>query len=57
MATNIIQSMNECIDKGAEGIQRGIADTLFYHITAQCMSLLCPPYNREKGLACVVCTE
>ena len=57
MATNIIQSMNECIDKGAEGIQRSIADTLFYHITAQCTSLLCPPYNREKGLACVVCTE
>ena len=30
MATNVIQSMNECIGKDAEGIQ---GSTLFFHIT------------------------
>ena len=33
MATNVIQSMNECIDKDAEGIQGSIANTLFFYIT------------------------
>ena len=50
----------ECVDKDAESIPESIAHTngaLFYHVQAQCNSLLCPPYDKEKELACVVCTK
>ena len=50
----------ECVDKDAEGIPGSIANTdgaLFYHVQAQCNGLLCPPYDTEKELACVVCTK
>ena len=50
----------ECVDKDAKGIPGSIANTngaLFYHVQAQCNGLLCPPYDTEKELACVVCTK
>ena len=50
----------ECVDKDAKGIPGSIANTdgaLFYHVQAQCNGLLCPPYDRVKELACVVCTK
>ena len=50
----------ECVDKDAESIPGSIANTngaLFYHVQAQCNGLLCPPYDKEKELACVVCTK
>ena len=50
----------ECVDKDAESIHGSVTNTngaLFYHIQAQCTGLLCPPYDKEKELACVVCTK
>ena len=53
-------SVYECVDKDAESIPGSSADTngaIFYHVQAQCNGILCPPYDREKKLACVVCTK
>ena len=50
----------ECVDKDAESISGSVANTdgaLFNHVQAQCNGLLCPPYNKEKEWACVVCTK
>ena len=50
----------ECVDKDAESIHGSVTNTngaLFYHVQAQCTGLLCPPYDKEKELACVVCTK
>ena len=50
----------ECVDKDAESISGSVANTdgaLFNHVQAQCNGLLCPPYNKEKEFACVVCTK
>ena len=50
----------ECADKDAESIPGSVANTsgaLFFHVEAQCNGLLCPPYDKEKELACVVCTK
>ena len=50
----------ECVDKDVESIPGSVANTngaLFYHIQAACNGLLCPPYDKEKELACVVCTK
>ena len=50
----------ECVDKDAESIPGSVANTdgaLFYHAQTQCNGLLCPPYDKEKELACVVCTK
>ena len=49
-----------CVDKNAEGIPGSGANTegsLFYHVQARCTGILCPPYDSEKELACVVCTK
>ena len=49
-----------CVDKDPESIPGSGANTngaLFYHVQAQCNGLLCPPYDKEKELACVVCTR
>ena len=50
----------ECVDKDTESIPGSVANTngaTFYHVQAQCNGLLCPPYDQEKELACVVCTK
>ena len=51
----------ECVDKDAESIPGSSGaqthGALFYHVQAQCSGLLCPPYDNEKELACVVCTK
>ena len=50
----------ECFDKDPESIPGSIAndnDALICHVQTQCNGLLCPPYNQEKELACVVCTK
>ena len=50
----------ECVDKDAESIPGSTANTngaLFHHVQAQCNGLLCPPYDKNKELACVVCTK
>ena len=53
-------AVHECVDKDAESIPGSAGNTngaLFYHIQATCNGLLCPPYDQEKELACVVCTK
>ena len=63
MTSHPNQSQNtvyECVDKNAKGISGSGAKTdgtLFYHVQAQCNNQICPPYNNEKELACVVCTK
>ena len=50
----------ECVDKDAESIPGSVASTngaSFYHVQVQCNGLLCPPYDKEKEVACVVCTK
>ena len=50
----------EYVDKDAESIPGIVTNTngaLFYHVQAQCTGLLCPPYDKEKELACVVCIK
>ena len=50
----------ECVDKNAESIPGSVANinaASFYHVQTQCNGLLCPPYDKEKELACVVCTK
>ena len=63
MAENYDHKRNavyECVDKYPESIPGSAASTngaLFYHVQAQCNGLLCPPYDNDKELACVVCTK
>ena len=50
----------ECVDKDVESIPGSVTNTncaLIYHVQAQCTGLLCPLYDKEKELACVVCTK
>ena len=50
----------ECVDKDSEPIPGSAPSTngaMFLHVQAQCNGLLCPPYDSEKELACVVCTK
>ena len=45
-------AVNECVDKDAKYISGSVAHTngtLFYHVQAKCIGLLCPPYDKEKG--------
>ena len=58
--THKCNTVYECVDKDAESIPESAASTngtLFHHVQAQCNGLLCPPYDQEKELACVVCTK
>ena len=53
-------SMFECVDKNAQAIPGGAKNTdsaLFYHVEIKCVGLLCPPYDEQRELACVVCTK
>ena len=55
------RSMFECVDKDQESLPGSHANTdgaLFYHVETDCNTgLLCPPYNNNKELSCVVCTN
>ena len=47
----------ECVDKDVKDIPGSIANTdgaLFYHVQAQCDSLLCPLYDKVKEIACAL---
>ena len=54
------RSMYNCIDKDAETIPGGGGNengALFHHVEATCNGILCPPYDTERELTCVVCTK
>ena len=49
-----------CIDKDAEPVPGGAADTngaLLHFVEGTCNGLSCPPYDPQKELTCVVCTN
>ena len=54
-------SMYVCVDEAMEALPGSQANTdgaLLYHVEAACgYGLPCPPYDRTKELACVVCTS
>ena len=50
----------ECVDKNAQAIPGGaknIDRALFYNVETKCVGILCPPYDEQRELACVVCTK
>ena len=54
------RSTYTCLDFSPEAIAGGVADTnpsLFYYTFSDCNGLLCPPYIRNRVLACAVCTK
>ena len=55
------RTLFECIDDQPEsvpGLNTYDGDnTLYYHVEATCNSLSCPPYDSEKEVTCVVCTQ
>ena len=49
-----------CVDKNPESIPGSGPNTdpaVIYHVEAGCTGLPCPPYNPQKELTCVVCTN
>lgn len=55
------RTLFECIDQQPQSVPGlGAFDNnnaLYYHVEATCNNFLCPPYNTEKELTCVVCTR
>ena len=55
------RTLFECIDDQPESVPRLNArddsNALYYHVEATCNSLSCPPYDSEKEVTCVVCTQ
>ena len=54
------RSSYTCVDIDAEPIPGESSDTdpsLFYHTATNCNGLLCPPYEDNRLLSCVVCTK
>ena len=60
---NIIQHKRSeylCVDHELDTIRETHGDTngaLLYHISVNCTSIECPPYDSRKVLPCVVCTK
>ena len=49
-----------CVDRNAEAFTRGRADNdgkLLYIVKSICGSLPCPPYDDNKSVTCVVCSN
>ena len=55
------RTLFECIDDQPESVPglnaHDTNNTLYYHVEATCNSLSCPPYDSEKEVTCVVCTQ
>ena len=54
------RTMFECVDNSPEvvpGYPHNNAGAVFYHTEASCNGLLCPPYDAQKELTCVVCSK
>ena len=54
------RSSYTCIDIDPEEIPGESGDTdpsLFHHTVTNCNGLLCPPYENNRQLSCVVCTK
>ena len=58
-STNDYRASFICVDKDPEVVCDEAGDTGVgsnNHVEATCDGLLCPPYDPEKELTCVVCT-
>ena len=55
------RTMFECVDQNPESVPGSVADTdgvLFYHTEVKCSrGIPCPPYDTQKEVTCVVCTN
>ena len=54
------RSSFDCVDVNPDTVPGGHANTngaLFYHVTATCNGLQCPPYVLNKVVTCAVCTK
>ena len=60
-ANHKCNAVYECVDQQAENIPGTQCDTngaLFYHVVGACgAGLPCPPFVKNKVIACVVCTK
>ena len=57
---HIARTMFECVDKSLEVVRGEAADKdggKMYNVESTCNGLECPPYYKERELACVVCTR
>ena len=54
------RSTFECVDQSPESIPGSIPNTdgaLFFPTEVKCNGILCPPYDTQKEVTCVVCTK
>ena len=55
------RTLFECIDDQPESVPglntHDSNNALYYHVEATCNSVSCPPYDSEKEVTCVVCTQ
>ena len=55
------RTLFECIDDQAESVPglnaHDANNAIYYNVEATCNSLSCPPYDSEKEVTCVVCTQ
>ena len=54
------RTMFECVDKNPDSVPGSAPNTdgaVFYHVSARCNGMACPPYDPQKELTCVVCTK
>ena len=54
------RSSFNCVEVSPEVVPDSSVNTdgaLFYHVTATCNGLPCPPYVLNKMVTCVVCTK
>ena len=55
------RTMFECVDHSPQSVpgrRVSTAGTVFYHVEVKCnRGVLCPPYDAQKEITCVVCTK
>ena len=55
------RSTYECVDKDPESVPglNGYSgyNAFLFHMEADCSGLLCPPYDTQKEITCVVCSR
>ena len=51
------RGMYECVDKDAESGPLVPWGAILSYVEAHCSNMPCPPYDAEKELTCVVCTQ
>ena len=49
----------DCVDVNAEGVGSSGDENgaVLYYVASTCVGFLCPPYEHDRALSCVVCTK